>query len=306
MVKRISLFIIMLTVLSLIIPLNTTFAEGATMQVAPPASTVVVGTTFTVNVTVTNVTDLAVWEIQLYYLNTILNCTNVTEGPFLEKDGHTQFFASLINNKYNATHGWILAGSTLMGNVTGVNGSGTLATITFQAIAAGDTPLHLTGTTLKDSTPPPRHPIPHTATDGTVHVTGAHDLAGTAVTPLKTIIGQTYTGEINVTTQNQGSYTESFNLTLYANTTVIATIKNIILENKASKTVTFTWNTIGFAKGNYTIWAYAEPVAGETDTEDNTYIDGTVLVTIPGDVNGDRKVDGKDIALAIKNYGKYW
>lgn len=42
-------------------------------------------------------------------LKTILNCTNVTEGPFF-KEGRNTFFASKINNAYNATHGWLVAG----------------------------------------------------------------------------------------------------------------------------------------------------------------------------------------------------
>jgi len=32
----------------------------------------------------------------------------------------------------------------------------------------------------------------------------------------------------------------------------------------------FTWNTTSFAKGNYTIDAYAPPVPNEMDTTDNT------------------------------------
>jgi len=52
----------------------------------------------------------------------------------------------------------------------------------------------------------------------------------------------------------------------------------------------------GVYKGNYTISAYAWPITGETETADNTYTDDTVLVTIPGDVNGDRTVNIIDAA----------
>jgi len=169
MVKKVSLIVIMLAFLSSTIPFNTVYAEGTTVQVSPQTSTVEMGTTFTVNVTVTAVADLAVWEVQLYYLNTILNCTGVQEGPFLKQINST-FFASIIKNTYNATHGWLLLGSTLIGPAPGVTGSGTLVTITFQAKTVGETALHLEGTTLKDSSPPPRHPIAHTAIDGAVHV----------------------------------------------------------------------------------------------------------------------------------------
>jgi hypothetical protein len=91
---------------------------------------------------------------------------------------------------------------------------------------------------------------------------------------------------INVTVENQGSYTETFNVTLYANTTEIET-KQITLTNGASTTITFTWNTIGFAYGNCTIWAYVEPILGETDTADNNMTSTIqVHVGVPGNVWG--------------------
>jgi hypothetical protein len=90
---------------------------------------------------------------------------------------------------------------------------------------------------------------------------------------------------INVTLANQGDFTEIFNVTVYANTTSIAT-QTITLTSLNSTTITFTWNTTGFAKGNYTIWAYAWPVSGETDMDDNLLSNGTVLVGVPCDVTG--------------------
>jgi hypothetical protein len=94
----------------------------------------------------------------------------VVEGPFLKKNGDNTFFTINLNNAYNSTHGRLLAGSTLLGPVPGVNGTGVLATVTFKAKAAGNTPLHLSDTTLLDATPPPRNPIPHTTNHATVTV----------------------------------------------------------------------------------------------------------------------------------------
>ena len=60
--------------------------------------------------------------------------------------------------------------------------------------------------------------------------------------------------------------------------------------------VIFTWDTTGCAYGSYTVGGYATPIFWfETDRADNNYGDGKVLVTIPGDVNGDRIVDIFDI-----------
>jgi hypothetical protein len=62
----------------------------------------------------------------------------------------------------------------------------------------------------------------------------------------------------------------------------------------------FIWNTTGFEYGNYTISAYAWPVPKETNIENNNFTGGTVVVTIPGDVNGDGKVNLADlVALAL-------
>jgi hypothetical protein len=54
-----------------------------------------------------------------------------------------------------------------------------------------------------------------------------------------------------------------------------------------STTLTFKWNTTGFAYGNYTVSAVADAVPGEADTTDNTYVDEWIIITIPGDIWGD-------------------
>jgi len=123
------------------------------------------------------------------------------------------------------------------------------------------------------------------------------------ILPLKTIVGLGFRLHINVFVMNYGAYSEVFNVTVYANTTAIETITNITLASRNSVILNFTWDTSGFACGNYSIRAYASPVAGEKDTSDNSFSDGMILVTILGDVNGDFKVEGKDIALIAKAYG---
>jgi hypothetical protein len=128
-----------------------------------------------------------------------------------------------------------------------------------------------------------------------------HDVAVTNVTSFKTVIGQGYSGNIAVKAENQGNFTETFNLALYANTTTIET-KEVTLTSGNSTTITFTWNTTGFAKGNYTINAYASPVPDETDTTDNTKIDGTVFVTIAGDVTGEGLCDMQDISILVDKF----
>jgi len=124
------------------------------------------------------------------------------------------------------------------------------------------------------------------------------DIAVLNVTPSKLTVGQGFLVHINITVMNQGNKIEGFNLTVSANTTSIAT-QTITLTSLNSTTITFTWNTTGFAKGNYTISAYAWPVQGETHTEDNTVTDGWVIVTIPGDVNGNHLADISDLVITV-------
>jgi len=130
-----------------------------------------------------------------------------------------------------------------------------------------------------------------------------YDVAITNVVPSKTVVGQGYSLNINITAANQGDYTETFNITAYANATIINTLTGITLTSGNSTTVTLTWNTTGFAKGNYIIWAYAWPVPGETDTADNTCTDGYVFVGLVGDINADRIVDIEDIYTTALAYG---
>jgi hypothetical protein len=150
---------------------------------------------------------------------------------------------------------------------------------------------------------------PVSATMNTTHTVTAYytssgavpDIATVNVTCSKTTVGQGYAVAINVTVENHGVDAESFNLTVYANTTVVA-FQTVTLESGNSTTVTIVWNTTGFGIGNYTVSAYAEPVPGETNTADNTFNDGVVNVSIQGDVNGDRRVDMKDIGYIARRF----
>ena len=131
-----------------------------------------------------------------------------------------------------------------------------------------------------------------------------HDIGVTNLVTLKTVVGQGFCLCIEVKILNYGMYTETFTVTAYANTTVIAT-QTITLANRNSTTITFTWNTTGFAKGNYTISAHAEPVEDD-DIGDNNCTDGWVMVTWQGDLTDenhltppggvpDGKVDENDL-----------
>jgi hypothetical protein len=122
------------------------------------------------------------------------------------------------------------------------------------------------------------------------------------VVPSKTVVGQSYSVTVNVIVMNLGNSSETFNVTLYANAIVIGS-ENVTLPAGSPTTVTFTWNTNGFAYGNYTISAYALPTPGETNTGNSNLTGGAVTVTIPGDVDGNGRVNMNDIVSILKAFG---
>lgn len=134
-----------------------------------------------------------------------------------------------------------------------------------------------------------------------------HNIAVTNVSSSKTgclpmVVGQNCSVRINVTVRNPGNFTETFNVTAFVNATVIAS-QNVTLTSGSTIVVTFKWNTTSYAFANYTISAVADTVPDETDTEDNTFTDGTIHVGLIGDVNGDKKVDLKDVYAVGKAFG---
>lgn len=296
------LMLIILTSLSItILPFSAQANPTPYMSVDASSTTVDLGETFPINVNVTDVTDLAVWDFALLYRNDILHGVNATEGPFLKTGGNTFFWQVQFTDQYNETHGRIYLTCSLLGSIPGVDGSGTLATINFQAVGGGNTTLHLTDTVLGDSQ---ANPIDHTTNDGNIQVIGVSDIAITNVTPSKTIVGQSYTMKINVTVENQGDTTETWNVTAYANTTVIET-REITLTSGNSTNILFSWDTTGLTEyANCTISAYAHPVLGETELADNNFTYGIVTIVHIGDVNMDEWVDMMDLYLIALHYGE--
>lgn len=268
------ILIILTTTAMLIFPL-TTKGAATTLYVDPVTSKVLVDTTFAINISIANITDLYGWEFKLYYNNTMLNGTGIIEGPFLSTGGSTYFDILDFNDAYNATYGRVWVTGALLGNVSGVNGSGVLASIVLKCKEFGNSVLHLVDTTLGD---PEGVAIIHTAVGGTVE-TWPRNIAIKGVTPSTF---EAYEGQvisIAVAVKNEGNYTETFNVTAYYDDEVIETRTVGDLAPWAETTVTLSWDTIGLAPdSNYTIKAEASVVPGETNTTDNAFFDGTVRI----------------------------
>jgi hypothetical protein len=138
--------------------------------------------------------------------------------------------------------------------------------------------------------------------DSNFTITGHDDIAITNVVPSKTVVGQGYPTSMSLTLTNRGDFIEIFDVTLYANTTSIQT-QTLGLTSGSNTTQIFTWNTTSFVKGNYTIWAYAWPVSGETNIADNNCTGGWVKIGVPGDLNNDGKCNILDLVLTAGKFG---
>jgi len=93
---------------------------------------------------------------------------------------------------------------------------------------------------------------------------------------------EVYVGQplnISVVVRNEGTVNETFNVTLYYDSTVIGTQTVTDLEPGTETTLKFSWDTTNVTPDiSYSIKAQVSGVAGETDTADNTYVGGTIEV----------------------------
>ena len=216
-----------------------------------------------------------------------------------------------VENKGNSTETFnvtIYANTTLIGSQTNV----TLATRNSTTlIFIWNTTSFARGNHMISAAavlPVDNDPSDNICTYGWVVVTFENDIAVISLTAGDSLYGEiaVYSGcdvDVNVTVRNRGVSVETFNVSVYAdaNTTVIGdeiTIVNYTVTNLgsgASNVTAVTWVTSGVPTcRNYTISAYAHPVPGETDTNNNLRVDASIYVRKRGDVNGDNSVDGGD------------
>ena len=220
------------------------------------------GESFYVEINIANVEDLWGFEFFLFYNTTILTATNASSyDPFT-----TTLFATT-----NETQGYVYrAFSMLMGTKVGFSTTDAtlIARVDFTVDANGTSSLSLKGTKLST---PEAGPIDHDAFDGffaNVEI-AVHDIAITDVTAPTTVAVDSE-ATVTVTAENLGESSETFNVSLYYDETLIETKLDVTLSAGESRTLTFTWNTTGVADGTYTLKVVASLHPDEVDTMNNT------------------------------------
>jgi hypothetical protein len=145
-------------------------AQSTLVFLDPPSQTVRdVGDSFSVNVSIVDVSNLYAYQFTIFYDSAVMNASEVTQESFLPPPPQSAFLPSIVNN-YNSTNGAVAVTCTLLGNISGISGSGVLATIEFKSLAvANNTFLHLVYVELA-SAPPNPFIIPSRNSDGSVTV----------------------------------------------------------------------------------------------------------------------------------------
>jgi hypothetical protein len=183
MKRNIVCLIMMVLASSMSLELNITSSRNlqqaiANVSVLPSPIYARAGQQVMVDLNVSDVANLLAYDISIWYANSFANATAVVRpvGHFLEPSNPANEFVVKweIKNDYNATHGRIWLGYTLLAPEVGRSGSGILARVTFLIKTGGSShivlndypgingPVKLAG----DDT----LPISHTATDGVIIV----------------------------------------------------------------------------------------------------------------------------------------
>ena len=117
-----------------------------TLSVVPAMANQAVGSTFQVSVIASNAHDLFAAPLQMQFDPRVLSLVNVDSGDLLSRDGQA---VALVHR--DEGNGAVTVSATRPPGVKGVDGQGTLCTLTFKALAPGDATLALTRIGLKDS-----------------------------------------------------------------------------------------------------------------------------------------------------------
>jgi len=132
------------------------------LTVVPPVTNQTVGATFQVAVMLSNAHDLFSVPMQMQFDPKVLSLVNVDAGDLLGRDGQA---VALVHR--DEGNGAVTISASRPPGVAGVEGQGTVCTLTFKAIGAGDSTLALSRIGAKDSK---QNNLPTVGNQAVVHV----------------------------------------------------------------------------------------------------------------------------------------
>jgi general secretion pathway protein D len=131
-------------------------------SVNAPAANQPVGSTFQVAIMLNGARDVYSVPLQLQFNPGVLELVNVDAGDLLSRDGQA---VSIVHR--DEGNGLVTISTSRPPNVTGVNGQGSIATLTFKATAAGDSNLALVKVGARNSA---QANLPAVGSQAVVHV----------------------------------------------------------------------------------------------------------------------------------------
>jgi hypothetical protein len=226
--------------------------------------------------------DITAYQFSLTYNPNVLAGVSVVNDGILSDATFKPGTFDNVAGKLSTTAAYFFGAGVVR------SGPGKLATITFDVVGLGDSELILGSNTLLkgwdailgktydivDGVSMPFH-IGHGYFE---NLKATHDVAVTGVTPSATSVVKGELVTIDVDVENQGDVVETFDVTVWTGLLSLGTQTVTNLLNGTGDTLTFNWDTTGYAVASYTLVAVASTVSGETDTADNTFEDGIVTV----------------------------
>ena len=132
---------------NLISPTETVPLSSSTTIFVDPESFIMdyddlpVGSTFTVHVNVSDVTDLYTWQLNMSWDPSILNVSSLTGGEFLlqtvSADKTASFQLGFVINATDNVEGYTGMAESILGEASGITGSGRMVSIEFLVVGYG-------------------------------------------------------------------------------------------------------------------------------------------------------------------------
>lgn len=225
-------------------------------------------TSFSVTVTIRDIKNLYGFDIKICYDTSTLDLIEASPiSPW-------KFMYVIVENEINEFNGIYRLAMAAIDPQEPFSGSAPLVKLTFYGALSGESSICIVEAELSDRN---GNAIPHVIDGLTIQGLPVHDIA------VKGIVGYpkgVYQGDpiyLYVTIENQGDFTETFTVTVYADQDITIIGDEVIvgtqtfndLPARTLTTLIFVWDTTSAPCGHYFISAEVAPIDGEIDIADN-------------------------------------